>query len=122
MIYFYDELVAKTLETIKEAHDCAGILHDLNRIDQAIANIRLCGGCAPAYQLDKDLRRKYPCIDSMVAVANSMPVPAPQIKKTYSVSEAIVSNLKQDHYGILCDTALKKGLVHDIKEFIKSVN
>ncbi len=32
MIYFYDDLVAKTVETIKEAYDCADILNDLNRI------------------------------------------------------------------------------------------
>ena len=40
MIYFYDDLVAKTVETIKESYDFADILNDLNRINQAITNIK----------------------------------------------------------------------------------
>ena len=43
MIHFYNELVARTVETIKEACDCTEILNDLKRIDQAITNINLCG-------------------------------------------------------------------------------
>lgn len=46
----------------------------------------------------------------------------PRSKKNYSVSEATLSNLEQDYYGILCDTAIKKQLVRSIKEFIKNVD
>ena len=122
MIYFYDDLVEKTVETIKEAYDCADILNDLNRINQAIANIKLYGNWSMADQLDRELRQKYPCIDNMVAFANSTPVPEPRVKKTYSPSEAVLSNLEQDYFGILCDTAIKKQIVHNIKEFIKNVD
>ena len=32
-----------------------------------------------------------------------------------------ISYLEQDYYGILCDTAIKKQMVHSIKEFIKQM-
>ena len=81
MIYFYDDLVAKTVETIKEAYDCADILNDLNRINQAMTNLKLYGNWSVADQLDQELRQKYPCIDNMVEFANSIPVPVPRAKK-----------------------------------------
>lgn len=122
MIYFYDDLVAKTVETIKEAYDYADILNDLNRINQTITNIKLYRNWSVAEQLDRELRQKYPCIDNMVNFANSIPAPVPQAKKNYSASEEMLSNLQQDYFGILCDTAIKKQLVHSIKEFIKNVD
>lgn len=122
MIYFYDDLVAKTVETVKEAYDCADILNDLNRINQAITNIKLYGSWSAADQLDQELRQKYPCIDNMVEFANSIPAHVPMSKKNYSPSEAVLSNLEQDYFGILCDTAIKKQMVHSIKEFIKNVD
>ncbi|MEI3102099.1 MAG: hypothetical protein V8T45_10310 [Oscillospiraceae bacterium] len=99
MIYFYDDLVAKTVETIKEAYDCADILNDLNRINQAITNIKLYGNWSAADQLDQELRQKYPCIDNMVEFASSIPVPVPRAQKNYSPSEAVLSNLEQDYFG-----------------------
>lgn len=122
MIYFYDELVTKTVETIKEASDCADVLNDLNRINQAIANIKLYGNWPMANQLDQELRKKYPCIDMMVDFANSIHVSVQRVKKNCFPSEAVLSNLKQDYFGILCDTAIKKKLVNSIKEFIKNVD
>ena len=122
MIYFYNDLVVKTVETIKEAYDCADILNDLNRINQAITNIKLYGNWSAADHLDQELRQKYPCIDNMVNFANSIPVPVPRAKKNYSPSEAVLLNLEQDYFGIICDTAIKKQMVHSIKEFIKNVD
>ena len=122
MIYFYDDLIEKTVETIKEAYDCADILNDLNRINQAITNIKLYGNWSASDQLDQELRQKYPCIDNMVDFVNSISVPVSRVKKNYSSSEAVLSNLEQDYFGILCDTAIKKQMVHSIKEFIKNVD
>ncbi len=122
MIHFYNELVARTVETIKEARDCTDILNDLKRIDQAITDINLCGNVSAADQLDRELRHKYPCINNMIEFANSIPVSELRLKKNYSASEAALSNLEQDYYGILCDTAIKKQMVHSIKEFIKNVD
>ena len=122
MIYFYNDLVVKTVETIKEAYDCADILNDLNHINQAITNIKLYGNWSAADQLDQELRQKYPCIDNMVEFASSIPIHVPRAQKNYSPSEAVLSNLEQDYFGILCDTAIKKQMVHSIKEFIKNVD
>ncbi len=122
MIYFNDSAVAKTLETIKAAHDCANVLCDLSQIEQAKANVNLCGGVSVARQLDKKLRKKYPCIDTMINFANTMLSQVSQSKKTYSPNEAAVSNLIQDYYGILCDTAVKKEIVQEMKQFIRFVD
>jgi hypothetical protein len=122
MIYFYDDLISKTVETIKDAYDCADILNDLNRIKHAFKDIKLYRNWSVANQLDQELRQKYPCIDKMVEFANSIPIPVPRAKKNYSPSETILSNLEQDYFGILCDTAIKKQIVHSIKEFIKNVD
>ena len=122
MIHFYESIVAKTLETIKDAYDCADILHDLSRIEQAKANVNLYGGVSTAHQLDEELRKKYPCIDAMINFANTMLPPGPQSKKIYSPNEAAVSNLTQDYYGILCDTAVKKKIVPEMKQFIRFVD
>lgn len=122
MIYFYDELVRRTLDTIKEAYDCADVLNDLNRIEQEIANIKLNGNLFMATQLDQEMRKKYPCIDRLIDFANSIPIPSVRVKKSYSANEAIITSLNQDYYGILCDTAIKKQIIQSIKEFIKNVD
>lgn len=122
MIYFYDDLLVKTVEIITESYDCADIINDLNRINQASMNTKVFGDWSAADQLDKELRQKYPCIDNMVGFANSISVPVPRVKKNYSPSEVVLSNLEQDYFGILCDTAIKKGIIQSTKEFIKSVD
>jgi len=72
MIYFYPELVTKVLETIKDAHDCADILYDLNRIEMAKVKVYSPGGVLAADQLGKELQKKYPTIDAMLNIAEAM--------------------------------------------------
>lgn len=127
MIHFYDDLFIKTLEFIKEAKDCADTLHDLNRIEQAKENVYFAGGVLAADQLDRELRMKYPTIDRMLDIANTMRTnsslsPAPQTEQTRSAEDIAISNLEQDRCGILCDTAVKKGITKEIKQFIKTVD
>lgn len=122
MIHFYDSIIAKTLETIMEAYDCADILCDLNRIEQTKANVNMYGDVSAAHQLDEELRGKYPMIDVMLNIANTMLPPSPRGAKVSSESEVATSALTQDYYGILCDTALKKEIVQGMKQFIKSVD
>ncbi len=116
VIHFYDDLVARTVETIKKAYDCTDILNDLN------TNINLCGNLSVAAQLDRELRHKYPYINNMIEFANSISISESGVKMNYSASEAALSNLEQDYFGILCDTAIKKQMVHSIKEFIRNVD
>ena len=122
MIYFYEALIDKTLETIKKAYDCADVINDLNRIEQEITNIKVYGNLVTANRLDQEMREKYPVINMMVDFANSFSFPSTQVRKVYTPSDALISNLNQDYYGILCETALKKKLINDIKEFISKVD
>ncbi|MCC8161594.1 MAG: hypothetical protein LIO86_00135 [Lachnospiraceae bacterium] len=122
MIYFYDDVCAKTVETIKSACDCEHILNDLRRIEQAERNIQLYGDLLTAHQLDLELRQKYPCINNMLDLANSINTSDTQTQGNCSKNEAIKTHLDQDYFGILCDTAIKKQIISSIKEFIKRVD
>lgn len=122
MIYFYDNKVAQTLEIVKSAYDCADVLNDLTRIEQAIARVKSCGDWLTANQLDQELRKKHPSIDAMIHIASAVPSAAPRINKVHSNCDVVIDNLTQDYYGILYGTAIKKGLIHSAKEFIKSVD
>ena len=127
MIHFYDDLFIKTLECIKEAKDCADTLNDLNRIEQAKANVYFDGGLLTADQLDRELRMKYPIIDKMLDIANAMRMnsplsPAPRTGQTRSAEDIAISNLEQDRCGIICQVALKKEIVQNIKEIIRIVD
>ena len=123
MIHFYSTIQSKTLEIIKEAHDCADILQDLNRIEYAKANLyTVYGGVFAADQLDRELRKKYPTIEKMLDLANTMLPPSPQASNIRSEEDRAISSLNQDYCGILCDTAVKKGLAKRIKDCIESVD
>lgn len=123
MIHFFSAIQNSTLEIIKEARDCADVLRDLSQIEQAKAN--LFGGYGAVFganQLDRELRKKYPTIDMMLDIANTMLPPSPQVSRIRSEVDQAIANLNQDYCGILCDTAVKKGLVKSIKDCIESVD
>lgn len=124
MINFYDGLFVRILEIMKQAHDCADILRDLERIQQAKANIYSYGDVFAADQLDRELRQKYPMIDVMLntaqAMRSSLLLP-PQSGWNCTMEEAAISSLQQDYCGILCDVAVKKGVKESIKDCIMSV-
>lgn len=124
MIVFYNGLFAKTLEIMKEAHDCTDILRDLDRIGQAKANVYSYGGVFAAGQLDQELRQKYPTIDVLLNIAKAMrsnPLLPPQSGRNRTMEETAIANLQQDYCGILCDVAVKKGVKKSIKDCIMSV-
>lgn len=82
------------------------------------------GGVFAAAQLDRELREKYPMIDVMLDIANTMysnPLLPPQDRQAHSEEERAISNLQQDYCGIICDTAVKKGVKQGIKDCIMSV-
>ncbi len=123
MIHFFSTIQNRALEIIKEARDCADVLRDLNRIEQARENLySVCGAVSAANQLNRELRQKYPAIDLMLDFANTMLPPSPQDSQIFSEEDRAASNLKQDYCGILCDTAVKKGLAHSIKDCIEFVD
>lgn len=127
MIHFVQSLQNKTLQIIKETPDCADILHDLKRIEWAKTNVYSYGGISAANQLDQELRQKYPTIDMILNIANTMranPLLSypPRDECASSMEEIAIKDLQQDYCGILCDTALKKQLVHELKDCIEFVD
>lgn len=123
MIHFFSTIQNSTLEIIKEARDCADVLQDLSKIAQAKANLSTgYGAVLAADQLDRELRQKYPTIDMMLDIANTMLPPSPQASRIRSEVDQAIASLNQDYCGILCDTAVKKGLAKSIKDCIESVD
>ncbi len=124
MIYFYEELVAKAMETIKNAADLSDVRADMQRIENAQYGILQFGDTITARRLDAELREKYPNINKMLAFANTICPTVQQAPMRGYQTEAIpeASALQQDRFGILCHVALEKGVCQSIKQFIKSVN
>ncbi len=124
MIYFHEELVVKTMETIKDAADLSDIRTDMQRIEDAQNRVQQFGDTLTARRLDTELRKKYPIINEMLALANTICPPVQQAPMRVNQTEAIpeARMLQQDRCGILCHVALKKGVSQSIKQFIKSVN
>lgn len=124
MIYFHEELVAKTIEIIKDATDLADVRIDMQKIVDAQNRIQKFGDTITARRLDAELRKKYPIIDEMLASANIICSPAQQASMGANQTEATpeASALQQDYCGVLCHVAQKKGIIQSIKQFIKSVN
>lgn len=123
MIHFFSTIQNRTLEIIKETWDCTDVFRDLSQIEQAKANLSIgYGALLAANQLDRKLRQKCPTIDKMLDIANAMLPPSPQASTTRSEVDQVIANLNQDYCGILCDTAVKKGLAHSIKDCIESVD
>ena len=80
MIHFFSTIQNRALEIIKEAHDCADIFRDLERIKDAEVNLStIYADVFAADRLDRELRRKYPTIDCMLDFTNTMLPPSPQV-------------------------------------------
>ena len=119
MINFYNEKVSAVLEIIKDCKDCADVYNDIRMINSYKQEVQNGRRISEAISFDSFLRTKYPVIDLKLNTANAMKIN--QTVFSQNTEAAILSNLTQDYYGILCDTALKKQLISEIKEFIKSV-
>ena len=127
MIHFKSYLVAQAEKVIMESHDMAETANDLYRIKSAINTISSPNGLLVARQIDTEMRQKYPMIDEMLRIANHMPhfqnaarVSIPQTS-TYAETEECAA-LRQDMYGILCETLIKKGYTHSVEQFIERVD
>lgn len=116
-IYFVGDLEATTLRVIEEAHDCADVATDLCRIQNTIAY----GKDEEATRLDLELWKKYPAINAMLQIANSLPMQPSQYAAAAAGESPSKANLRQDYYGILCDTAVKKGIKKSIEDCIDHV-
>ena len=115
-IHFKDEMEVATWKTIKETHDCVDVATDLLRIQNTIAY----GTDEEAMRLDLELWEKYPAINAMLQIANSLPIQPSQCASAAGESPS-KANLRQDYYGILCDTAVKKNIKKSIEDCIDHI-
>ena len=67
------------------------------------------------------MRQKYPTIDYMLQVANHFPARPARYCVETAASSFEKSNLEQDYWGILCDTAVKKGIKETLEGCIDRV-
>ena len=118
-IYFTSDLEIQVLKAIKEAYDCADVKNDLDRIRWTIQR----GTNEQAGYFDREMRQKYPMIDYVLQVANHFPAQAhsPRYCGKSITASPEKSNLEQDYWGILCDTAVKKGIKETLEGCIDRV-
>lgn len=116
-IYFASDLAERTLKALMEAHDCADVKKDLDRIRQMIQY----GTNEQARALDQEMRQKYPMIDYMLQTTNHFPARPARYCVETAASSFEKSNLEQDYWGILCDTAIKKGIKRRLEDCIDHV-
>ena len=67
-IRFVSDLESSVLKALKDAKDCADIKNDLDRIHYTITH----GSEQTAWNLDYELRKKYPAIDIMLQAADAL--------------------------------------------------
>lgn len=114
--HFNKNLYVKALQIIKDADDLHDIAIDLKRIEQLFSIELTPEVMETAKMLDNKLRYKYPTINTMINIANSVPV---RNTSSTECEYQPLEFLKQDYFGIICDTALKKGFASSIEEFIE---
>lgn len=122
MMYLYEEMVYKAEKCIQDLRELHETKQDIDKIDFAMRNIQTLEGIRYANELDKELRQKYPTINLMLNVANSLPKISENrqgVAKTESVRE--LSALQQDRCGIICHVLLKKNVVSSLEQCICKV-
>lgn len=121
MIYFNQKLVAKAL---KEVSDYIDVAKDVSHIQFLVNSPYTKDVLTEARQLNHELRKKYPTIETMLAFAATMP------KINFGAGDqplyadnapAEIKALVQDYYGILADVLIKKGIIQQIEQFIDRV-
>ena len=114
-IHFVSDLESSALKALKDAEDCADIVNDLGRIYYTITH----GSEQDARALDHEMLQKYPAIDALLRVADTLQT-AP-ISSYFAAAKSVPSaksNLQQDYWGIICDAAIKKGIKKSIEDCI----
>ncbi len=116
-IHFTAGLFKNTLRIIQKSHDYLDVANDLDKIQNTLDY----GSDLDAAILNDYLRKKYPIIDTMLNIADSI-----QLHTRYKKSNAIIQSpynamLVQDRCGILFQTAIKAGLVQDLESCIDYV-
>lgn len=116
-IHFVDGLFKNVLQIITESRDCLDVANDLKAIKDTVCN----GSDLDAETLDIYLRKKYPIINTMLNIADSMQA-RPSCENFNAISQSpYKAKLEQDRCGILCQTAIKKGLKPNLESCIDHI-
>lgn len=116
-IYFASDLRERTLKALMEAHDRVDVKNDLDRIQWTIQ----CGMNEQARALDREMRQKYPMIDYMLQSTDRFSARPTRYCVETAASSLEKTNLEQDYWGILCDTAVKREIKRNIEDCIDHV-
>lgn len=114
--HFNKNLYIKALQIIKDADDLNDVAIDLKRIEQLFSMELTSEVMGIAKLLDNKLRHKYPTINIMINIANSVPV---RNTSSTDCEYKPLEFLKTDYYGIICDTLLKNRIISSTEEFIE---
>ena len=133
-IYFHKNLTEKALKALEESHELSDLSRDLQKVQwqmeqvaysnlsQIYDNFERFQRLQQAKELNNELRKKYPVINNLLNIANRLPRVQSSSPASSSASETDEYEcLRQDYYGILCHTLLKKKLIEAIEEFIEQV-
>lgn len=127
MTYFKRNLVEQaralielksTKDDLMAADDMAEISSMLSKLDASTDYLQ------EARELDERMCKKYPQIELISSIANSMkqvPQNTIGIFLNKNPVEGVKSNLLSDMYGILADVLVKHKIVSELKEFIERV-
>lgn len=128
MIHIKNSINCQVLMTIKEAKDFVDVLNDLTEINNAKDNLsnsftnqQLIQAENEAIKLDDVLSKKYRYINELIRIGNSMLAPFTQNNRS-NKGPTVIEMLDQDYFGILCETAIKKGIIHKVEEYIDYVD
>lgn len=76
-----------------------------------------------AWELNDELRKKYPVIERMLAVADRLSSSYAMLQTSAAAGETVEYRvLQQDYFGILCHVLLKKGITQNIEQIIENVD
>ena len=117
-IRFVSDLESSVLKALKDAKDCTDIKNDLDRINYTIIH----GSEQAAWNLDYELRKKYPTINVMLQTADALKPPVPSYFAPVQSAPSAKTNLRQDYWGIICDVAISKGIKERIEDCIDHID
>lgn len=119
MYYFDSNLVKYATELLKEYKNLSEAARDVEYLENII--------CSPYHyyfdsnwllQIDQQMRKKYPAIDAMQALADAVNwIKLPIGQQSYNVSTAEIERLKFDRFGIMAHALKSVKKVVDYAEF-----
>jgi len=122
MIHFDKILCAQAKQIIK-AKDYVDMANDLADIENQLKALLVFPApqaiIISAKDLDKKLHNKYPIIDALLKVGNTVSNTFSLPPQQYlSINDELQSYLTQDYFGILCHSLMKEKTINSVEEFI----